>query len=73
MLFVREFGVLVALVSRAGRVVSRGELYGEVWGRALLADDRSVDLHVHKSRVKLDAILPGHRLIHTHFSCGYRV
>lgn len=73
MLSVREFGVLVALLRRAGRVVSREELYGEVWGASLRADDRSVDVYVHKLRVKLDAVLPGHRLIHTHFGFGYRV
>jgi len=73
MLSVREFGVLVALLRRAGRVVSREELYGEVWGASLRADDRSVDVYVHKLRVKLDAALPGRRLIHTHFGFGYRV
>jgi DNA-binding response OmpR family regulator len=73
MLSVREFGVLVALLRRAGRVVSREELYGEVWGASLRADDRSVDVYVHKLRVKLDVVLPGHRLIHTHFGFGYRV
>jgi DNA-binding response OmpR family regulator len=73
MLSVREFGVLVALLRRAGRVVSREELYGEVWGASLRADDRSVDVYVHKLRVKLDAVLPGRPLIHTHFGFGYRV
>jgi DNA-binding response OmpR family regulator len=32
-----------------------------------------VDVYVHKLRVKLDAALPGRRLIHTHFGFGYRV
>lgn len=73
MLSVREFGVLVALLRRAGHVVSREELYGEVWGEPLRPDDRSVDVYVHKLRVKLDAVAPGHRLIHTHFGFGYRI
>ena len=72
-LSVREFSVLVALLRRAGHVVSREELYGEVWGGALRPDDRSVDVYVHKLRVKLEAVLPGRRLIHTHFGFGYRV
>ena len=72
-LSVREFGVLVALLRRAGRVVSRDELFAEVWGGPLRPDDRSVDVYVHKLRVKLDAALPGERLIHTHFGFGYRM
>ncbi len=72
-LSVREFGVLVALMRRAGRVVSREELYAEVWGGTLRRDDRSVDVYVHKLRVKLDAALPRRQLIHTHFGFGYRM
>ena len=72
-LSVREFGVLCALLRREGRVASREELFAEVWGGELRSDDRSVDVYVHKLRVKLDAVLPGRQLIHTHFGFGYRV
>ena len=72
-LSVREFGLLVALLRRAGQVVSREELYAEVWGGAMRADDRSVDVYVHKLRVKLGASLPDRTVIHTHFGFGYRV
>lgn len=72
-LSVREFGVLCALLRREGRVVSREELFAEVWGGPLRPDDRSVDVYVHKLRVKFDAALPGQQLIHTHFGFGYRV
>ncbi len=72
-LSVREFGVLCALVRREGRVVSREELFAEVWGGTLRPEDRSVDVYVHKLRVKLGAVLPDRRLIHTHFGFGYRV
>lgn len=73
MLSVREFGLLVALARRAGQVVSREELYAAVWGGELRPSDRSVDVYVHKLRVKLEAVLPGRHLIHTHFGFGYRV
>ncbi|HEX8105708.1 MAG TPA: helix-turn-helix domain-containing protein [Solirubrobacteraceae bacterium] len=72
-LSVREFNLLVALLRRAGQVVSRQELYAAVWGGELRRDDRSVDVYVHKLRVKLGAELPGRHLIHTHFGFGYRV
>jgi DNA-binding response OmpR family regulator len=71
-LSVREFGLLVALARRAGQVVSREELYAAVWGGELRPADRSVDVYVHKLRVKLAAALPGRDLIHTQFGFGYR-
>jgi DNA-binding response OmpR family regulator len=71
-LSVRELDLLAALASRPGRIVPRSELYETVWGAPLRADDRSVDVYVHKLRVKLDDALPGWRYIHTHFGFGYR-
>ena len=71
-LSVREFGLLVALVRRAGHVVRRADLYELVWGAPLRAGDRSIDVYVHKLRVKLDAALPDWRHIHTHVGFGYR-
>ena len=68
----REIGVLVALASRAGRTVSRRELYELVWRAPLRDGDRSIDVYVHKVRVKLEQALPGVRLIHTHVGFGYR-
>jgi DNA-binding response OmpR family regulator len=53
-------------------VLSREELYEAVWGAQLRADDRSVDVYVHKLRVKLARELPAWRFIHTHFGFGYR-
>lgn len=73
MLSVREFGLLVALCRRAGRIVSREDLYAEVWGGGLRDGDRSVDVYVHKLRVKLEEALPGTRTIHTHVGFGYRL
>jgi DNA-binding response OmpR family regulator len=72
-LSVREFHLLVALVRRAGRIVSREELYTLVWGSALRPGDRSIDVYVHKLRVKLETALPEWRFIHTHVGFGYRL
>ena len=71
-LSVRELALLAALGRRHGRVVPREELYAEVWGGELRSDDRSVDVYVHKLRVKLARALPERRYIHTHFGFGYR-
>ena len=71
-LSVREFGLLVALARRAGRIVRREDLYRLVWGSPLRDGDRTVDVYVHKLRSKLEAALPEHRFIHTHVGFGYR-
>jgi len=72
-LSVREFELLVALARRARRIVRREDLYRLVWGGALRAGDRTVDVYVHKLRVKLEEALPGWGFIHTHVGFGYRL
>jgi len=71
-LSVREFGLLVALARSGGRIVRREDLYRRVWGRTLRDGDRSIDVYVHKLRVKLEHALPGLQFIHTHVGFGYR-
>jgi DNA-binding response OmpR family regulator len=71
-LSVREFGLLVVLAERSGRIVSRGDLYRLVWGGDLRDGDRSIDVYVHKLRVKLETALPSSSFIHTHVGFGYR-
>jgi DNA-binding response OmpR family regulator len=71
-LTVRELDLLTALVERTDRIVSREELYREVWGEPYRKSDRSVDVYVGKLRLKLEEALPRHRFIHTHFGFGYR-
>ena len=71
-LSVREFQLLVALIRNKNRVVSREQLYALVWDRPLRPGDRSIDVYVHKLRVKLETALPEWRFIHTHVGFGYR-
>jgi DNA-binding response OmpR family regulator len=69
----RELQLLAVLVERAGRVVSREELYALTWGGELRPGDRCVDVYVHKLRSKLEAAWPDQAVIHTHFGFGYRL
>lgn len=71
-LSVREFQLLCALVRRQGGIVARHDLYRTVWGGDLRDGDRSIDVYVHKLRVKLDTALPEWHHIHTHVGFGYR-
>ena len=72
-LSVREFGLLAELVRHQGRVVSRENLYREVWGSGLRAGDRTIDVYVRRLRVKLAAEQPDWIFIHTHVGFGYRL
>ena len=49
-----EFGLLEFLMQSAGRVFSRGQLLGGVWGRDVYIDERTVDVHVGRLRRALN-------------------
>ena len=68
----REFDVLLALAEAEGQVVPREEIYQRVWGYAMVAGDRSVDVFIRKIRRKLEAASPGWHYLHTTFGVGYR-
>ena len=72
-LSVHEYRLLAVLTERAGRVVSREDLYRLVWGGQRRRGDRSVDVYVRKLRVKLAEALPDWTCIHTHVGFGYRL
>lgn len=71
-LTVREFQTFECLVRRPDRVVTRPEIYDQVWGGPMAHRDRSVDVFVRKVRRKLTVIAPDMVYIHTHFGVGYR-
>jgi DNA-binding response OmpR family regulator len=68
-----ELRMLTELARRADKILSREELSTAVWGREFRPGDRSIDVYVHKLRVKLEAALPGWSFIHTHPGFGYRL
>jgi DNA-binding response OmpR family regulator len=68
----REFDLLRLLAEAEGRVISREEIYANVWGYTLPHGDRSVDVFVRKVRAKLGLVSPDWDYIHTHFGIGYR-
>ena len=71
-LTMRELQLLTSLASHPQRIMTREELYAEVWGRVPRRTDRSVDVYVSRLRSKLRDALPELRLIHTHTGIGYR-
>jgi two-component system alkaline phosphatase synthesis response regulator PhoP len=68
----KAFDLLMALVTRDGKVVTRQELLREVWGYGAFVVSRTVDSHVAELRRKLedDPAQPTH--IMTVWKVGYR-
>lgn len=66
-----EFNVLQALMGHAGTVVTKDTLSQQALGRALSANDRSIDVHVSKVRKKL-AAAGGEDLIVSVRGSGYQ-
>jgi len=68
----KEFDLLIALLRRQGRVISRTELLRAVWGYSASVVSRTVDTHVAELRRKLepDAAAPRHIL--TVWKVGYK-
>jgi DNA-binding response OmpR family regulator len=71
-LTVRELQLLITLAAHPQRIMTREELYSEVWGGRPRHADRSVDVYVSRLRSKLGKALPEQSLIHTHNGIGYR-
>ncbi|MEX2537732.1 MAG: response regulator transcription factor [Actinomycetota bacterium] len=65
----KEFDLLVYLVSRPGRVMTRSQLLEAVWGYPGDVDSRTVDVHVAQLRRKLGASCP----VQTVRGVGYKV
>ena len=50
----KEYEILVLLMSRSDRVVTRDELFDQVWGTDWLGDTRTLDVHMSWLRAKLE-------------------
>lgn len=68
----KEFELLRALVQHRGQVLSRDQLLDLVWGRDYYGDPRTVDVHIHWLREKLEADPAKPDLILTVRGSGYK-
>jgi len=50
----KEFDLLVALASNAGRVLTRDQLINEVWGLDYVGDTKTLDVHIKRLRNKVE-------------------
>lgn len=67
----REFELLELFMKNPGRVYSRENLLNIVWGRDYQGDVRTVDVHVHRLRDKLETDPASHEYIITKWGVGY--
>lgn len=68
----KEFELLSLLVSHAGEVVTRAEIFDKVWGTDWLGDMRTLDVHIRWLREKLEGDPAQPRFIQTVRGVGYR-
>lgn len=68
----KEFGLLVALASKAGEVCTRAELLETVWGKDIVVDQRNIDVRIRWLRKQLESFPDGASLIQTVHGVGYR-
>lgn len=69
----REFELLVYLVERPGRMVSKRQLLAEVWRQPYGGADKTVDVHLSWLRRKLGETAAEPRYIHTRRGVGVRL
>lgn len=68
----KEFELLSLLVSHAGNVVTRAEIFDKVWGTDWLGDMRTLDVHIRWLREKLEDDPGDPYYIQTVRGVGYR-
>ena len=69
-LTVKEFDVLVLLITHPNKVYSRDKLLSLIWGDSYIGEARTVDVHVSRLRDKL-SMVSGKKFIHTKWGVGY--
>jgi DNA-binding response OmpR family regulator len=68
----REFEFIELLAGAYNEIFERELIYKRLWGPAMVRNDRSLDVFVHKLRRKLERASPCWRYIHTHWGRGFR-
>lgn len=49
----KEFELLELLISKPGKVFTRDEILGKVWGNETIVGERTIDVHIRKLREKI--------------------
>jgi two-component system, OmpR family, response regulator RegX3 len=68
----KEFDLLAYLVENAGRVLTRGQLIDEIWGRDYVGDTKTLDVHIRRLRTRVEKDPKDPKRIQTVRGVGYR-
>lgn len=68
----KEFELLSLLMTRPGEVITRAEIFDEVWGTDWLGDTRTLDVHIRWLREKIEDDPSTPHYIRTVRGIGYR-
>ena len=68
----KEFDLLAYFMSHPGEILSKSEIFQEVWGMEALGDNTTVTVFVNKIREKLEALGESNKYIETVWGKGYR-
>ena len=69
----REFALLLELGRNPGVALSRERLLERVWGYGFIGDPRTVDVHVHRLRLKIEDAFGVPPLVTTIHGFGYKL
>lgn len=70
-LTIKEYGILLKLISNINRIFSRDSLLDDIWGIDFEGDHRTVDSHVARLRTKLGSWGEAH--LKTVYGAGYKI
>jgi len=68
----REFALLLELALNAGTALSRPTLLHRVWGYDFAGDERTVDVHIRRLRLKIESLPGSPAYLHTIHGFGYK-
>lgn len=69
----KEYELLCLLASNAGRVLERDLLLDKVWGGSTFMDSRTLDVHIHRLRLKIEPIPTHPQYLLTVPGVGYKL
>jgi DNA-binding response OmpR family regulator len=68
-----EFEILYLLARHQGRVFSSEEIFERVWNESGEGSNKTVMVHISNLRDKLEAAVPGEKIIQTVWGVGYKI
>ncbi|MGD6845577.1 response regulator transcription factor [Bacillus infantis] len=68
-----EFEIFYLLARNQGRVFSSEEIFESVWNEPGEGSNKTVMVHISNLREKLEAALPGEKIIRTVWGVGYKI